>query len=80
MERRKFTGCVAHEGSHFDYVVECEPNRTGMTWFATVFRGAEIRGHPNGLLDDVHLGHPDLRGILNEAVSKSIRERLGVRI
>ena len=80
MKRRRFTGRIAHEGAHFDYIVECEPNKSGMTWFATVFRGAEIRGHPNGLIDDVDIEHPDLGVILNDVVTKSIRERVGVRI
>jgi len=80
MDRRRFEGSVVHEGDHFDYVVECEANGHGMTWFATVFRGAEIRGHPNGILDGVDIEHPDLRGVLNDIVGKSIRERVGVRI
>ena len=80
MDRRRFEGSVVHEGDHFDYVVECEPNDQGMTWFATVFRGAEIRGHPNGILDGVAIEHPDLRRVLNDIVGKSIRDRVGVRI
>jgi hypothetical protein len=79
MARRRFAGCVAHEGDHFDYVVECEADERGMTWFATVFRGAEVRGHPNGILDGVEIEHPDLRDVLNDVVSKSIRDRIGVR-
>ena len=80
MDRRRFAGSVEHEGDHFDYVVECEVNKHGMTWFATVFRGAEIRGYQNGILDDVRLEHPELGRVLNEIVGKSIRERAGVRI
>ena len=79
MERRKFAGSFVHEGDHFDYVIECEPNKSGMTWFATVFRGAEIRGHPNGVLDGIEIQHPNLVGILNDIVRKSIRDRVGVR-
>jgi hypothetical protein len=73
MDRRRFEGSVVHEGDHFDYVVECEANEYGMTWFATVFRGAEIRGHPNGILDGVEIQHPDLRGVLNDIVEFSER-------
>jgi hypothetical protein len=80
MDRRKFAGSVVHEGDHFNYVVECEPNAYGMTWFATVFRGGEIRGHPNGILDGVEVAHPDLSSVLNDIVGKSIRDRVGVRI
>ena len=68
-----------HEGNHFDYVVECEANQHGMTWFATVFRGTEIRGNPNGILDGVEIEHPDLPEVLNDIVGKSIRDRIGVR-
>jgi hypothetical protein len=80
MDRRKFAGSVVHEGDHFDYVVECEASAYGMTWFATVFRGGEIRGHPNGILDGVEVAHPDLSSLLNDIVGKSIRDRVGVRI
>jgi len=80
MERRKFAGFVEHDGDHFDYVVECEAGASGMTWFATVFRGAEIRGHPNGIIDGVELEHPNLRNVLNDIVHKSIRDRVGVRL
>jgi hypothetical protein len=48
--------------------------------FATVFRGAEIRGNPNGVLDGVEIEHSDLQGVLNDIVGKSIRDRVGVRI
>ena len=80
MDRRRFEGSVVHEGDHFDYVVECEANEYGMTWFATVFRGAEIRGHPNGILDGVEVAHPELSSALKDIVGKSIRDRVGVRI
>jgi len=80
MDRRRFAGSVVHEGDQFDYVVECEVNGSGMTWFATVFRGDEIRGHPNGVLDGVEIEHPDLRCLLNDIVAKSIRDRVGVRV
>jgi hypothetical protein len=80
MERQKFEGSVVHEGDHFDYVVECEASEHGMTWFATVFRGDEIRGHPNGILDGVEIEHPDLRNVLDDIVGKSIRNRVGVRL
>ena len=69
-----------HEGDHFDYVVECEANGAGMTWFATVFRGVEIRGNPNGVIDGVEIEQPDLGRVLNDLVVKSIRDRRGVRI
>ena len=78
MERRSFAGTLVHEGDHFEYVVECEINRSGMTWFATVFRGGEIRGHPNGILDGVDIEQPDLSDLLNDIVAKSIRDRVGV--
>jgi hypothetical protein len=80
MDRRRFAGSVVHAGDHFDYVVECEANQYGMTWFATVFCGAEIRGNPNGVLDGVEIGHPELPDVLNDIVGKSIRDRIGVRI
>jgi len=80
MERRSFAGTLVHEGDHFEYVVECEINRSGMTWFATVFRGGEIRGHPNGILDGVDIEQPDLSDLLNGIVAKSIRDRVGVRM
>lgn len=69
-----------HYGDHFEYVVDCEANRSGTTWFATVRCGAEIRGHPNGVLDDVGIEHPQLSDIVNDIVGKSIRDRVGVRI
>jgi len=80
MDRRRFAGYVKHEGDHFDYVVDCEVDNHGMTWFATVFRGAEIRGNPNGILDGVEIEHPELERVLNAVVRKSIRDRLGVRV
>ena len=80
MVRRKFKGSVVHEGDHFDYVVECEAGERGMTWFATVFRGSEVRGYPNGILDGVEIEHPDLSAVLSDIVGKSIRDRVGVRI
>ena len=79
MERRRFAGSVVHKGDQFEYVVECEANKFGMTWFATVFRGADIRGYPNGVLDGVQIEHPQLDGLLNDVVGKSIRDRVGVR-
>jgi hypothetical protein len=79
MERRSFAGSVVHEGDRFDYVVECEADKYGMTWFATVVHGAEVRGHPNGIINGVEIEHPDLRGMLNDIVEKSIRDRVGVR-
>jgi hypothetical protein len=60
--------------------VECEVDQYGMTWFATVFRGAEIHGHPNGIIDGLEIEHPDLRTVLDGVVEKSIRDRVGVRI
>jgi hypothetical protein len=44
-----------------------------------VFRGDEIRGHPNGILDGVEIEHPNLRNVLDDIVGKSIRDRVGVR-
>ena len=80
MNRRRFAGYVKHESDDFDYVVECEANNYGVTWFATVFRGAEIRGHPNGIVDGVEMAHPELERVLNDIVAKSIRDRVGVRV
>ncbi|HEY2819026.1 MAG TPA: hypothetical protein VGK44_18045 [Casimicrobiaceae bacterium] len=80
MDRRRFAGFVQHEGDHFDYVVECEVNNYGMTWFATVFRGAEIHGNPNGVLEGVKIEHPELERVLNGIVGRSIRDRIGVRV
>jgi hypothetical protein len=51
-----------------------------MTWFATVFCGADIRGYPNGLLESVEISHPNLGDILNDIATKSIRDRVGVTI